>query len=78
VSLSVGRFLGFLALFEPAALAEHSLERLTEDRLTRYVDHLAQTVGSVGRYVYLEQLQRALRVMFPGRAPDVLKHVVAN
>jgi integrase len=59
-------------------LAEHPLERLTEDRLTRYVDHLAQTVGSVGRYVYLEQLQRALRVMFPGRAPEVLKHVAAQ
>jgi hypothetical protein len=78
VALSVGRFLGFFALFEPAALAEHPLERVTEDRLTRYVDHLAQTVGSVGRYIYLEHLQRALRVMFPGNALEVLKPVVAQ
>jgi len=78
VSASVARFLAFFALFEPAGLAEHPLQRLTEDRLTRYVDHLAQTVGSVGRYVYLEHLQRALRVMFPGQTPEVLNPVVAQ
>lgn len=47
VTKAVGRWLGFLHWFEPAALAEPPLDRVTEDRLTNYVDHLAETVGSV-------------------------------
>src|SRR3954454_20551905 len=47
-----GRFLGYLAKYAPAALTEHPVERLTLDRLMRYRDHLAETAGSVGQYVY--------------------------
>ena len=70
------RWLGFLALIEPSALAEHPLDRLTEDRLLRYLDYIAATVASVGQYVYFEQLHRALRVMFPGKVPETLKILV--
>jgi integrase len=70
------RWLGFLALFEPSALAEHPLDRLTEDRLIRYLDYVAETVASVGQYVYFEHLLRALRVMFPGEVPDTLNILV--
>ena len=73
-----GNWVGYLAMSDPAALAEHPLDRLTEDRLTAYVDHLAETVGAAGRCIYLDHLQRALRVMFPGQAPEMLNTVVAQ
>src|SRR5262245_41870068 len=65
-------------VFEPATLAEPPLDRLTEDRLTHYVAHLSETVGSVGRHLYLRNLQRAFRVMFQGAVPDILLSQVAQ
>lgn len=76
--VATARWLGFLVNFEPAELTEDPVERLTEDLLTRYVDHLSETAGSVGRYIYLEHLQRALRVMFGVKAADLLKPFVAQ
>src|SRR5262245_43934327 len=64
-------------VFEPATLAELPLDRVTEDRLTRYVAHLSETVGSVGRHLYLRNLQKAFRVMFQGAVPDTLLSQVA-
>jgi hypothetical protein len=61
---AVGRWLGFLAAFEPSALAKPPLDRVTEDRLTHYVADLSETVGSVGRHIYLRNLQKAFLVMF--------------
>jgi integrase len=78
VTKAVGRWLGFLAAFEPSTLAEQPLDRVTEDRLTHYVAHLSETVGSVGRHLYLRNLQKALRVMFQGKVPDVLLSLVAQ
>src|SRR5215468_7753852 len=63
ITNAVGRWLGFLTAFEPTSLAEPPLDRTTEDRLARYVVHLSETVGSVGRHVYLSRLQKAFRVM---------------
>jgi hypothetical protein len=77
VAKAVGRWLGFLERFEPSALAEPPLDRVTEDRLTNYVAHLAETVGSVGRHLYLNKLQKAFRVMFQGEVPDILISLVA-
>ena len=76
VTKAVGRWLGFLAEFEPSTLAEPPLDRVTEDRLTHYVAHLSETVGSVGRHLYLRNLQKALRVMFQGAVPDILISLV--
>jgi hypothetical protein len=50
VEVANARWLGYLAVSDPSALTEHLLERLTEDRLTRYLDRLAETVGSIGRH----------------------------
>jgi integrase len=78
VEKAMRRWLGYLAAFEPAALTEHPVARLTEDRLAPYVDHLAETVGSVGRCTYLAHLLMAFRVMFPGEQLQILKSVVAQ
>jgi len=78
VTNAVGRWLGFLSGFEPASLAELPLDRVTEERLTRYVDHLSETVGSVGRHLYVSRLQKAFRVMFPGKVPNSLIAQVAQ
>ena len=78
VTEAVGRWLGFLHRFEPSALAEPPLDRVTEDRLTNYVAHLAETVESVGRHLYLSRLQKAFRVMFQGAVPDILMSLVAQ
>jgi len=78
VTKAVGRWLGYLHRVEPATLAEPSLERLTKDRLSNYVAHLSETVGSVGRHLYLLRLQKAFRVMFQGKVPDILVALVAH
>jgi integrase len=72
------RWLGYLVAFESPALIEHPVARLTVDRLARYVDHLAETVQSVGRCTYLEHLLMALRVMFPSEPLQILKSVAAH
>jgi integrase/recombinase XerD len=78
VTKAVGRWLGSLHRFEPAALAEPPLDRVTEDRLTNYVAHLSETVGSVGRHLYLSRLQKAFRVMFQDEVPEILISLVAQ
>src|SRR4051812_3750279 len=65
VQTSYGRWLAFLAA-DPSALTEAPVQRLTKGRLENYIDHLAPTVGTVGRHLYVVQLRSALRVMFPG------------
>lgn len=78
VEKALCRWLGYLAAFECAALTEHPVARLTEDRLAGYVGHLAETVQSVGRCVYLAHLLMAFRVMFPGEPLQILKSVAAQ
>jgi integrase len=78
VTRAVGRWLGFLSGFEPQSLAELPLDRVTEERLTRYVAHLSETVGSVGQHIYLSRLQKAFRVMFPGKVPNSLISLVSQ
>jgi hypothetical protein len=46
VITAYGRWLGFLAAWEPPALAQDPVQRLTSDRPAGYLDHLAQTAGS--------------------------------
>jgi integrase len=78
VTKAVGRWLDFLTLFEPSSLAEPPLDRVTKDRLTQYVAHLSETVSSVGRHIYLRNLQKAFRVMFPDKVSDILISLVAQ
>jgi len=77
VAAAYGRWVGFLAESEPAALAEHPVDRLTEDRLARYRDHLAETAGSMGQHMYFAKLRDAIRVMSPGQVPHHLLRMVA-
>jgi integrase len=78
VEKALCRWLGYLAAFERAALIEHPVARLTEDRLAGYLGHLAETVQSVGRCTYLAHLVMAFRVMFPGEPLQFLKSVAAQ
>ncbi len=78
VEKALCRWLGYLAAFERDALAEHPVARLTGDRLVGYVGHLAETVQSVGRCIYLAHLLMACRVMFPGEPLRILKSVAAQ
>ena len=71
VIAAYGRWLGFLAESEPSALSDHPAERLTNDRLLRYLDHLAISAGTVGRWAYFAHLRDAIRVMFPGETPQI-------
>jgi len=78
VTASYGRWLAFLAACEPSALADRPVQRLTNNRLAGYLEHLAQTVGTVGRHIYLDRLRGAVRVMFPGEMPQNLSRLVAR
>jgi hypothetical protein len=73
-----GRWLGFLARSEPSVLAVDPVERLTEYGLARYLGHLGETAGTVGRHMFLAKLRDAIRVMFPGKVPPHLSRLVAR
>jgi hypothetical protein len=78
VEKALCRWLGYLVAFARDDLIEHPAARLTEDRLVGYVDHLAETVQSVGRCVYIAHLLMAFRMMFPGEPLQILKSVAAQ
>lgn len=73
-----GRWLGFLAETDPSVLAAHPVDRLTQDWLLRYLDHLAQTAGTVGRHMFTAKLRDTIRVMFPGKVPQHLSRLVTR
>jgi integrase len=78
VIAAYGRWLGFLAERHASALVEEPVPRLTRDRLAEYLDHLAQTAGSVGRWAYFAHLRDAIRVMFPRKVPQILSRLVSR
>lgn len=73
-----GRWLGFLAETDPAVLSAHPVDRLTRDWLLRYLVHLAQTNGTVGRHMFIAKLRDTIRVMFPGKVPQHLSRLVTR
>jgi integrase/recombinase XerD len=78
VIAAYGRWLSFLAVSEPPTLAVQPIDRLTEDRLRRYLNHLAETAGTVGQHMFFAKLRDAVRVMFPGKVPHRLSRLVAR
>jgi integrase len=64
--------------FEPEALFDHPVQRLSKNRLAAYLDHLTPSVGTVGRHMYLARLRDAFRAMFPGEVPQNLSRLVAR
>lgn len=78
VMAAYGRYLAFLTASEPSALAEEPAKRLSVDRLARYLSHLAETAGTMGRHMFFAKLRDAVRVMFPGSVPQHLLRLVAR
>jgi integrase len=59
------RLLGFLTLADPNALKASPLERLTKDRVRRFVGHLAQTNTPHSVAIQMDSLYGAARTMMP-------------
>ena len=59
------RFLGFLTVTEPDILNSSPLERLTKERVRRFVEHLAQTNTPHSVAIQMESLYGAARTMMP-------------
>jgi integrase/recombinase XerD len=75
VMAAYGRWLGFLVVSESSILAEDPVRRLTQDRLTSYLSHLAQTAGTMGRHMFFAKLRDAVRVIYPGNVPPHLSRL---
>jgi hypothetical protein len=69
------RFLGFLALHEPAALDIAPTERLTVARVRVFVTHLAETNAPQSVASHVDALYQAARVMVPERDWTCLKAI---
>ena len=78
VCYDYGRWLMFIARHEPGGLDQPLALRPTPARIGAYLDHLATTVGTVGRHSYIRHLADALRVMAPGQDWAWLQRVVAR
>jgi integrase len=72
------RFLGFLAIHEPAALEVAPTERLTIERVRPFVAHLAETNIPRSVAIQVDMLHLAARVMMPERDWTWLKVVKAR
>jgi integrase len=72
------RFLGFLAIHEPAALEVAPNERLTVERVRPFVAHLAETNIPSSVASRIEALYQAARAMMPERDWTWLKAIKAR
>lgn len=72
------RFLGFLTLDEPAALAITPLERLTTERVKRFVCHLAESNTPHSVAIQVDALYKAARIMMPKQNLIWLKTIKAR
>jgi integrase/recombinase XerD len=61
------RFLGFLALSEPDVLEKTPLERLTAERVRRFVDHLRETNTPHSVAIQIDSLYGAARSLMPNK-----------
>src|SRR5215813_4921196 len=72
------RFLGFLTLDEPAALAIAPAERLTKERVKRFVDHLKESNTPRSVAIQVDMLYKAARIMLPKLNLNWLKTIKAR
>lgn len=63
VASGYGRWIGYLQAVEPAALAAPPAERVTRERIRRYIDHLSAEITPAGVFNYAKHLYDAIRVM---------------
>jgi integrase len=76
VASGYGRWIGYLTTLEPEALNVAPAERVTRERLRRYLDHLSAGITPAGVFNYAKHLYDALRVMAPEQNWDWLKAIV--
>ena len=67
IASGYGRWIGYLTAVEPEALDRPPAERVTRDRLRRYLDHLRGEITPMGVFNYAKHLYDAIRVMAPDR-----------
>ena len=72
------RFLGFLAISEPLALAADPAERLTIERVRAYVSHLAETNTPQSVAIQVDALYQTARMLMPQQDWTWLKAVKAR
>jgi integrase/recombinase XerD len=72
------RFLGFLAIDDPAALEATPSERLTIERVRAFAAHLAETNSPRSVAIQIDALYKAARVMLPQHDWGWLKSVKAR
>jgi len=69
------RFLGYLALEDPESLEIAAGNRLTGERVYRFVEHLRRTNGAHSVAIQVEAMYHAVRVMMPKRDWTWLKSI---
>jgi integrase/recombinase XerD len=69
------RFLGFLTLVEPPALKVAPFERLSAERVRRFVDHLRLTNTPHSVAIQMDSLYGAARTMMPGSDWSWLRNI---
>jgi integrase len=74
----VRRFLGFLTLDEPAALEIAPAERLTKERVKRFVDHLKESNTPHSVAIQIDTLYKAARIMMAKLNLSWLKTIKAR
>ena len=72
------RFLGFLAIDDPATLEIAPLDRLTLERVRKFAAHLAETNSPRSVAIQVDALYKAARVMLPEHDWGWLKSVKAR
>jgi len=61
------RFLGFITIIEPDALKQEPFERLTRERVRRFVEHLRETNTDHSVAIQIDSLYGAARTLIPGK-----------
>jgi integrase/recombinase XerD len=72
------RFLGFLTLHEPTALAMAPVERLNKERVKLFVDHLKESNTPHSVAIQVDALYKAVRIMMPRLNLSWLKSIKAR
>ena len=68
-----GRWLSFLAAFDPSALSERPSSRVTPARLAGFVDFYLAKRQPVTLRIHLSVLRRTLRAMYPGSDTSLIQ-----
>jgi integrase len=76
VASGYGRWIGYLTGMEPGTLTLAPADRVTRERLRRYLDHLAAHITPAGVFNYPKHLYDPIRVMAPERDWRWLKTLV--